>query len=251
MNLLEFPNEILFEFCKHMDFQTRAGFRQLCKQTHSLLNNPKHIVTKEKVDEWNKKMRMVVGMTLLDNIDDYVIFTSLSDQFVYLRLGIDENYEFFMTTSYRAIHFLRNFKIHNEYYEITDNDTIMIDDTLFSKYKLDKHKNIFDHKEIIGSFLYDLYISFICFDQKKYTKKISRTQLSNLIKIILNHQDKFYHIANQIFRYSSYFVFSDKPHKSQSFFKSNIETITMDLQKDLSRYFMDGEEAEQFLSSYE
>jgi hypothetical protein len=259
MNLLEFPNEILFEFCKNMDFKTRVNFRKVCTRTHALLINPKYIVTKDKVEEWNNKMKMITGMILLDNmipisldgryLSDYVVLKSPSDNLKYLRLAIDENYEFFMTCSYRAIQFLRHFKIKNENYQIRESDTTMIDNTLFSKYKLNKHRYIFDDGECIGAFLYDLYISFICFDQKKNEERIAKTQLSNLIKITLNHPLNFYPITNQTFRTSSYFEFSNGSKMSGSFFKDNIERFAIELQKDLSRYFMDGEEAEKFLSA--
>lgn len=244
MNLLEFPNEILFEFCKHMDFQTRVSFRKTCKQTHSLLNNPKDIVTNEKKEEWFEKMKMIVGMILLDNIGNYIILQSPSGKLGYIRLEIDETCEFFMTINYAAMPFVQKFKV---LYELLDDGVIMTNDGLFSKYKLDKHRNIFDYKENISSFLYDLYISFVCVDQNKNKNKISRTQLSNLIKSIIDNPYIFQRIASQIFRCSSYFVFSDKPNVSETFFRWNINEMVNDLRRDLSRYFIDGEEAEQYL----
>jgi hypothetical protein len=260
MNLLDFPTEILFEFCKNMDFQSRVNFRQVCKQTNALLNNPKDFVSGEKMKEWFDKMKMVIGMTLLDHIRDHVLIKSSSEKNGYIRLSIDDAYEIFMTTSFRALVFFRNFFNAGNYSIQSIEETIMIDDNLFSKYKLDKYKNIFDHKEAIGTFLYDLSVSFVCFDQKKIKEKIMRKQISKLIKTILDDPSSFYHITSQVFRNSSYFIFSDEPMSVEgsittetrqlkdTFFRSNIQGITMDLQKDLSRYFMDGEEAEQFLA---
>ena len=267
MNLLEFPNEILFEFCKNMDFQTRVSFRKVCKRTNALLNNPKYFVSQEKMKEWFDKMKMLIGMTLLDHISDHLILNSPSGKFGHIRLSIDESCDFFMTISYHALPFFRNFVITNGHNVFQDTDVIMLDDEIFSKYKLEKHKNIFDHKESIGTFLYDLYISFVCFDQKKNKEKISRNHLSSQIKMILNRPSKFHSILSQIFKSSSYFLFPDRqiamdteePLSQQplpsdsgsfSFFQSNILNISLELQKDLSRYFIDGEEAEQFLVSY-
>lgn len=245
MNLLEFPNEILFEFCKYMDFQSRVSFRKVCKQTHYLVNNPKKFVSKEKIEEWFEKTKMMVGMTLLDNIRNCSILKSPSGKNGYFRLGIDDNYEFFITVGYRAIPFFRNFEMSNRHYKIESDDSITINESLYSKYKLDHHRNIFDYKEAIGKFLYDIYITFVSFDQNKNKEKISNTHLSNLIRIILNRPSKFHNDTSLIFRCSSYFIFGDQ---SENFFKTNIETIVNDFQKDLSRYFMDGEEAEQFLN---
>lgn len=247
MNLLEFPNEILFEFCKHMDFKTRVNFRKTCRQTHSLLNNPKDVVTKEKREEWFEKMKMIVGMILLDNIGNYIILKSPSGKLGYIRLEIDESCEFFMIINYAAMPFVQKYKISNEQYRFFDDGVLVIDDGLFSKYKLDKHRNIFDYKENISSFLYDLYISFICVDQNKNKNKISRTQLSNLTKSIIDNPHIFQRVASQIFRCSSYFVFSDNPNVSESFFRWNINEMINDLRRDLSRYFIDGDEAEQYL----
>jgi hypothetical protein len=254
MNLLDFPNEILLEFCKNMDFQTRVSFRQVCKQTSTLMNNPKDFVSEEKMKEWILQMKMVIGMTLLDHIRDHVMIKSYSQKNGYIRLSIDDASEIYLTTSFRAIVFFKNF-ISSGNYDIQSNeDTIMIDDNLFSKYKLEKYKNIFDHKEKIATFLFDLSVSFVCYDQKKSKEKIMRKQISKLIKTILNHPSNFYPMSSQVFRNSSYFEFSDdiletgQQSFSETFFRSYIERIAIELQKDLSRYFMDGEEAEKFLS---
>jgi hypothetical protein len=132
---------------------------------------------------------------------------------------------------------------------------------------LEKYRNIFDHKEKISTFLYDLCVSFVCYDQKKMKDKIMRKQISKLIKTILNDPSSFYRITTQVFRNSSYFVFSDdamstgteqkqeqkqeekqEQKQEETFFGSNIQSIATELRKDLSRYFLDGEEAEQFLA---
>lgn len=250
MNLLEFPNEILFEFCKHMDFYTRVSFRKVCKQTNHLLDNPRHIVTKEKVDEWNEKTKTILGMTLLDNIGEYIFLRSPSINEKYIRLAIDETYEFYMTINYGAIPFMRNFKMSSERYNFIEGGGIIMDHTLFSKYKLQNHTNIFDEKEDIGYFLYDLYISFLAQDQKKNKERVTKTQLSIVLKNIIDQTSKIYPMMTQIYKDSSYFVFPSEIY-SQSFFKMNINHIAKDLQSDLLRYFMDGDEAEQFLRSYQ
>lgn len=249
MNLLEFPNEILFEFCKHMDFYTRVSFRKVCKQTNYLIDNPRHMVTKEKVDEWSEKMKTILGMTLLDNIGEYIFLRSPSVNEKYIRLAIDETSEFYMTINYGAIPFMRNFNMSNERYKFIEDGGIIMDQTLFSKYKLENHTNIFDERENIGYFLYDLYISFLTQDQKKNKERITRTQLSIVLKNVIDHLCKIHPMMTQIYKDSSYFVFPSE-NKSQSFFKMNIEGIANDLQSDLLRYFIDGEEAEQFIRSY-
>lgn len=250
MNLLEFPNEILFEFCKHMDFRTRVNFRKSCKQTYSLLNNPKDKVSKEMINEWMEKMKIVIGMTLLDNLNHPVILRSLSKNIGRIQLCIDDSFEFFLTFNHHATSFIRNLMISSGH-------EIMADGTgpqqgsslLFTKYKLDKFRNIFDHKETISKFLYDLYTSFVCEDQNKNKEKITQSHIASLVKTIVNEPIQFYDISKGFFRSSVYFSFPDESNDT-SLFRTNIQNIVDDLRKDLSRYFMDGTETQFFFESF-
>jgi hypothetical protein len=255
MNLLEFPNEILFEFCKHMDFRTRVNFRKSCKQTYSLLNNPKDKVSKEMMNEWMEKMKIVIGMTLLDNLIHPVILRSLSKNIGRIQLCIDDSFEFFLTFNHHATSFIRNLMISSGHEIVADgNGTISSqqgqgNSLLFTKYKLDKFRNIFDHKESISKILYDLYISFVCEDQNKNKQKITQNHIASLVKIIINEPIQFYNTSKGIFRSSVYFSFPDESDDT-SLFRTNIQNIVNELQKDQSRYFMDGTEAQYFFESF-
>lgn len=248
MNLLEFPNEILLEMCKHMDFPSRVSFRKSCKSIHQLITNPKHIVTDEKVSEWREKMKILLGMTFLDNIGESVLLKSPKFRENTICFFVDENSDFCMTIRYGAISFMQIFLNDNREYILDTHDSIIHDHMLFTKYKLQNYKNIFDNKETIGKFLYELYITFLSKDQNKNMKIVSKYQLSHFLNLVMREDIDLYEEIDDIYRSSAYFTFSDIC--KEKLFKTNIMEKKNELQKDLSRYFMDGDEAEQFLNQW-
>jgi hypothetical protein len=221
-----------------------------CKLTHQLLNNPKHIVSKEKVEEWNEKMKMILGIVLLDNLsiqNTYpVLLKSPSRRDKFLRLMINHT-EFYLTINHGAIDFVKSFLHKNPKYELCSLNVMLdINDTSFMKYTIKNHSDMFEHKDSIGIFLYQLFISFICHDTGKDYKKVSQNQISHFLGLNRNNV-QLYKILKQLYTSSTYFLFQEQ--NPNSLFRDYIENILGDLSKDLSKYFMDGEETEKFLNT--
>lgn len=250
MNLLDFPNEILFEFYRHMDFQSRVSFRKVCRRTNQMLTNPGDYIIKEKIDEWKEKMSSLLGMCLLDAMDYCVLLISPSCRQNFIRFCVDEKSEFYMVINFNAVDFSRKIILHpGSKYKITaDEDMTVFDNVYYTKYKLEHHKNIFDHTENIGEFLYNVYMSFICHEQKKNEKAVSNRQISDAIKILMDNPSFFQDELVRIFNNSRYLRFIGE--NSSHLFKDKIEKLGDDLRKDLLKNFVDGDEAKQFVYSF-
>jgi len=257
MNLLDFPNEILFEFCKHMDFESRVSFRKSCKRTNMLLTNPKDTIDEHKIREWRDKMKILIGMNILSNISpnggDVVLGgPKISNTYKMIRFSIDEKSEFYMTFNYGAIDFAHHYILNGDSkYSITGENTI-ISDQLYTKYKFENFKNVFEHSEEIGRFLYQIYIMFICEEQKKNKRLVMNTNISKFMKTLMDDPISLRERMSEHFKLSRYISNTmDDGSVSDSIFSRKMEAIAFELREDLNRYFMDGEETERFMSTSE
>lgn len=259
MNLLDFPNEILMEFCRHMDFKSRVSFRMSCRKTNQIVDNPKYFVSDEQMKEWLEKMKILMGMGLLEQIvnpiTNPIILKSPSQKDKYVYIGVDHASELYLYFSYKTTNLINKIVSSKGYEMISSNDPVSVNaDSIFSRFKIRIDgciQNIFQNTNEISNFIYELCLLFICQDQNKVVTGVSKEQLCYFLKLVLNSKDHnkedVYSELLNVYQSSSYF--SGLQAIKSRLFEDNFTTLQNQLQKEMSRFFMDGEEAQKYIET--
>jgi hypothetical protein len=232
-----------------------VSFRKSCRLTNRIVTNPKDVVSDDKIVEWREKMKTLIGINLLGHITqnskDMLIMRSYISKSI--RFFVDEKSEFCMIFNHGMIDFARKYIFNfGPKYSIIEDNTILTNDGMYSVYKFENYRNVFEHSEEIGKFIYQIYITFICEEQKKNSKLVMNCELSKFLKVLLDDSLLFEDHVSNFLEKSRYLYLVHEETKDFPLPNSSIvrrkETMMSDLYGELTKYFMDGEEAEKFMS---
>jgi hypothetical protein len=209
-----------------------------------LIVNPKYSVSSEKVEEWMKKMKIMMGMIMLNHMGDYM---KLSKNGKIIRFYTDDSGDFYLTINHLAIPFYVNFIQKHPSFVLEVDESITDENMLYGKYKLRDHRNMLEHCETISIFLYEFLISFICDDAKKNKPLVSTHQLATFTKILVDEPLNFCSAVETLYQNSSYCTFTET---SCGLFKQKVDSDSNNLYQDITKYFIDGDEIKSYMTSY-
>ena len=247
MNILEFPDEILLTFCKYVDFKSRINLRLSCRQLNFLLPNPKDNVTEDQVNEWRRKMKVMLGLGLIENAmcQTFKIISQL-DWRKKMFIGCEGDRLYLCYSYFAGSVFYSCIKDNPEISLVCSGTStgVLYEDALYAKFEREKQVSIFEYPNENAMMLYNLFMEFVCIDQNKKKKVIDKYHIAKFANCCMENLD----ICDTIVKnYTNSVYIVPMMKKPIEVFKSPIEQLRSQVRSEMSRYFMDGEEAEQFL----
>ena len=254
MNILQvLPDEMILECCKKMDLKTRINFKKTCKFMNNFLVNPKNLITEEQIKRWQEKIKLILGFGILNNVITYkkVDLSNAYEQKIYLDYDDSKDMVLFSTT-YKTTLILN--KVVNSYsaYHMEQDGVSNHGQSgmLFSQFKLKNELKEPNEKAFIltANFLYDLYLTAICEWQHKNKEKVMKQQLAQFFLKSLEPQLISKEIE-QYYNHSKFLIMPCMMNMVSSEHRKKIDDIWEETAKEVKGYFMDGEEAFQFMKT--
>jgi len=244
--ILELPEEMILECCKNMDFQTRVNFKKTCKFMNGFLPNAKSFVTDEQVQKWQEKVKLMMGFGLLASLMEYkkIDLSKTFEEKIYMDYDEAKQSVLFSTTVSAMSTWLNIVKNNPQYEMIQDGYYIRGQGSLYGQFKLVKEDKSFT---LTSKFLYDLYLGAICEWQHKNKNKVTLQQISQCVKLCFEKPFISFDIHQSFIR-SQYLniplvnLIGDKT-------RNEIESLRDELMKEMKSYFLDGQEAYQFMNT--
>jgi hypothetical protein len=216
---------------------------------NNFLLNAKEVVTNEDVKRWQEKVKLMIGYVLLGNLMSYKkleISKSFDEKF-YIDFNDKKQCVLFSNTYLTTTLWNNLIRNHPLYEMVQDEYIIRVDQggVLFGLYRLKNEESTSDFI-LTSNFLYDLYITAICEWQHKNKTKVMKKQISEIVHLCFERQ----YISFELYKIFSYSRYIDGMYTNMitDHYIDKIESIKDEIFKEMRSYFMDGEEAAQFMN---